>query len=170
MDDDPVFSMRESAFGNRFLENSLQRVRASVEQEGELTEAAVQSVMLHGKPFSLTEDLEKFRSRLQQNPDGLDEPALRAKQKEQALTCIDRKLRSISWSKSDCEEREKLEEEARQAAAVLPSPEVLDKIMRYETMLKKDLHRDMIQLERLQRRRQGEAVPPPLTMEVSGRN
>jgi hypothetical protein len=41
--------------------------------------------------------------------------------------------------------------------------------MRYETMLQRQLHRAMNQLERLQRRRQGEAVPPPLTMEVSGR-
>ena len=62
------------------------------------------------------------------------------------------------------------EEEARQAAAVLPSPEVLDKIMRYVTMLQRQLYSAMNLLERLQRMRQGEAVPPPLTMEVSERH
>jgi hypothetical protein len=34
-------------------------------------------------------------------------------------------------------------------------------------MLNRQLHGDMNLLERLQRRRQGEAVPPPLTMEVA---
>jgi hypothetical protein len=167
---DPAFAMRESAMGNNFLENQLKEVRDPVEQEGELTEAAIQSVIYHGKPFSLTKDLEKLRFQLQQNPDNLDEAALRAKQKEQSLAYIDRKLRSISWSRSGCEEREAAEEGARQAAAVLPSAEVLEKILRYEAALEKQLFRAMNQLERLQRRRQGENIPAPLTMDVSERS
>jgi hypothetical protein len=39
--------------------------------------------------------------------------------------------------------------------------------MRYETKLERQLFRSMAQLERLQRMRRGEAVPPPLAMEVS---
>ena len=167
---DPVASMRNSAFGNRFLENQLKEVRASVEKEGELTEAAIQSVEYNGKSYSLTEDLKELRSQLQQNPEGLNATALRAKQKELALAYIDRKLRLISWSKSNCEEREEKEEKAHQAAAVLPSPEVLEKIMRYQTMLDRQKYRAMAQLERLQRMRQGETIPPPLTMEVSERS
>jgi hypothetical protein len=84
LDDDPAFSMRDSALGNRILENQLKKVRASVEKEGELTEAAIQSVIFHGKPYSLTRDLEQLRSQLQQNPEGLEASVLRAKQKEQA--------------------------------------------------------------------------------------
>jgi hypothetical protein len=168
---DPVFSMRESALGNRVMENQLNEVRASVEKEGELTEAAIQSaVKYNGKPYGLTEDLEKLRSQLQSNPEGLEAAALRAKQKERALAFIDRKLNLISWSISHCEEHEENEAEARRAAAVLPSPEVLDKIMRYATFLERQLYRAMNQLERVQRMRLGEAVPPPLTMEVSERN
>ncbi|MGD1089878.1 MAG: hypothetical protein ABR955_14320, partial [Verrucomicrobiota bacterium] len=101
------------------------------------------------------------------NPEGLEPSALRAKQKEQALAYLDKRLRIIGWDKSDCLKREVMEEDARQAAAVLPAPEVLERLMRYETMLHRQLHRDMNQLERLQRIRLGEAVPPPLTMEVS---
>jgi len=52
---------------------------------------------------------------------------------------------------------------------MLPSIEVLDKIMRYETKLERQMYRAMNQLERLQRLRQGEAVPPPLTLDVSER-
>ena len=65
--------------------------------------------------------------------------------------------------------REAKEEEARQAAAVLPSAETLEKILRYETKLERQLFRAMNQLERLQRMRQGEAIPAPLTMEISER-
>jgi hypothetical protein len=166
---DPVLSMKNSALGNRFLENQLKKVRTSIEKEGELTETAIQSVKYNGKPYSLTEDLGKLRSQLQQNTEGLEPSALRAKQKELALAYLNKELALISWEKSDCEEREKKEEEAHQAAAGLPSPEVLEKIMRYETKLERQMYRAMAQLERLQRMRQGETIPPPLTMEVSER-
>jgi hypothetical protein len=52
---------------------------------------------------------------------------------------------------------------------VLPSAEVLEKILRYETALERQLFRATNQLERLQRRRQGENIPAPLTMEISAR-
>jgi len=47
------------------------------------------------------------------------------------------------------------------------SKEVLERILRYETTLQRQLYRAMSQLERLQRMRQGEAVPAPMVMEVS---
>ena len=62
-----------------------------------------------------------------------------------------------------------MDEASRQSAAVMPSMEKMDKIMRYETMLQRQLHRDMNQLERLQRRWLGENIPAPLTMDVSDR-
>ena len=79
----------------------------------------------------------------------MEPSALRARQKEQALAYLNKQLAFISWEKSDCEEREEKEEEAHQAAAVLPSPEVLEKIMRYETRLERQMYRAMAQLERL---------------------
>ena len=69
-----------------------------------------------------------------------------------------------------CREREAKEEKARQAATVLSSADTLDKIMRYETTLERQLYRAMHQLERLQRMRKGEDIPAPLTMEPSQRN
>ena len=64
---------------------------------------------------------------------------------------------------------EEAEEDARQAAAVLPSEAVLDKILRYETKLERQMYRAMAQLERVQRMRRGEAIPAPLAVEVSER-
>jgi len=52
---------------------------------------------------------------------------------------------------------------------VLPSAAILDKILRYETIINRQFYRAMDQLERLQRRRQGEDVPPPVNMEISRR-
>ncbi|QTN32265.1 hypothetical protein HZ994_07950 [Akkermansiaceae bacterium] len=45
------------------------------------------------------------------------------------------------------------------------SAEVLDKILRYETKLERQLYRAMAQLERVQRIRNGEAVPAPLAIQ-----
>ncbi|HAO80532.1 MAG TPA: hypothetical protein DCQ92_16500 [Verrucomicrobia subdivision 3 bacterium] len=154
---DPVSAMKDSAMGNSILANWLSDVRKGMEQDGELTEAAIK-IPFHGKPNKLSLDLAELRLRLSQNSDGADAAARREENKKQALAYIDRELRMLEWGKEDCKQREMAEEEAQQAAAVLPSLAVLDKIMRYET-----------KLERLQRMRQGEAVPPPLTLEVSER-
>jgi hypothetical protein len=164
---DPIFTMGNSVLGNFIIGNKLKRIRSLVEKEGELNETAIQSAFFHGEPNSLSNELEKIRSRWQQNPEGWELSALRARQKEEALAYIDGQLHYISWHNPECEEHEDRAEEARQAAAVLPSLEVLDKIMRYETKLERQLYRAMNQLERLQRRRLGETVPPPLVMVVS---
>ena len=93
----------------------------------------------------------------------------KATQRDQILKTIDEMLRRHEWEQRDAFAREDAQESARQAAAVLPSADTLDKILRYETTLDWQLYRAMNELERQQRRRQGEAVPPPLTMEVSPR-
>jgi hypothetical protein len=86
------------------------------------------------------------------------------------LAFLNKELEGLYSREDDCAEREKLEEEARQSAAVLPSMEVLEKILRYETKLERQMYRAMAQLERLQRMRQGESVPAPVTVEVSERS
>jgi hypothetical protein len=168
---DPTCNMRNSAIGNSVLESWLNEVLQSVELEGELTEAAIQKVVhLSGdKPNRLTRELEEFRLKLQQNREGLDAAALREQNKQQALTFLRRRINSIEWETARCEKREANEEEARQAAAVLPSLEVLEKIHRYETKLERQLYRAMAQLERLQRMRQGETIPAPLSLVLSER-
>ena len=50
---------------------------------------------------------------------------------------------------------------------MLSSAEILEKILRHETALERQRFRAMNQLERLRRRRLGENIPAPLTMEIS---
>lgn len=164
LEGDPSFGMRNSGFGNRFMENQLREARQAVESDGELTDAAIQEVKYHGKPYGLTERLRTWRAEAQQNPDGLSPDQLRAKQKERLIERLSREINHISWRRSHCEEREEGEEKARQTAALLPSVEVLDKIHRYETKLERQIFRAMAQLERLQRMRKGESLPAPMAV------
>jgi len=58
---------------------------------------------------------------------------------------------------------------ARVKSLVLPDEAATDKVLRYETHLERQLYRAMDQLERLQRRRKGENVPPPLNLNLGRR-
>ena len=60
-----------------------------------------------------------------------------------------------------------LELEAKQLRFSLPPKEAVDKILRYETAIGRQLYRAMNQLERLQRRRLGDIAPPPISVELS---
>jgi hypothetical protein len=168
---DPTRNMERSALGNHILAGWLREVRQAVERDGELTEAAIQSYVNHfrGKPNYLTHRLEALSLKLQDNPESLEAAVLRERNKQQVLAYVKKELQDMYLREDDCQERENLEEDARQSAAVLPSAEVLEKILRYETALERQLFRAMNQLERLQRRRQGENVPPPVALEISTR-
>jgi hypothetical protein len=49
----------------------------------------------------------------------------------------------------------------------IPDAQAIERILRYEPMLQRELYRAMDQLERLQRRRLGELVPPPANTRLS---
>lgn len=164
-------AMQQSSLGSGVLENWLREVREAVERDGELTEATVQKLAARtgDRTNSLAQELEQLRACQAENPDGLDAAALRERNRKAALAWVNRELSLLAWRKEKCVQHEADQGEASQAAAVLPSRETLEKILRYETRLERQMFRAMNQLERLQRIRQGEVVPAPLTMEVSER-
>lgn len=57
--------------------------------------------------------------------------------------------------------------ETEQDCRHVPESEVADKLLRYEMTLERGFYRALHLLERIQRRRNGEAVPPPVTVEFS---
>ncbi len=168
--EDPEQAMSESGFGNHWMIVQLRIVRDSVEKDGELTDATIKEVECDGRPYGLTMLLHGVRKLSRANLEGLDPKAARARQKEQALNWLDFKLAQLNTEKTQCILREDKLEKAQQAAAVLPPSDVLDKIINYEGKLKRQLYRALNQLERLQRLRRGEPVPPPLTMGLDGRD
>jgi hypothetical protein len=50
----------------------------------------------------------------------------------------------------------------------LPPKEELEKLLRYEAMINKQLNHAIAELERLQRRRNGESVPVPISVDICG--
>jgi hypothetical protein len=97
---------------------------------------------------------------------GLSAEEMKETHQRGVLMFIDEKLEEYAKLSEQREEREDKDEWAQQAADVLPSAKVLDKILRYEGALERQMYRALLQLERLQRRREGEKVPPPVTFEV----
>jgi hypothetical protein len=85
------------------------------------------------------------------------------------IALIDSRLQNVSSLKNDVRERDKLQTDAKTRSFSLPPVEVSDKLLRYEAHFDRQLHRAMAELERLQRRRKGEFVPPPLNVNLSRR-
>jgi len=65
-------------------------------------------------------------------------------------------------------ERHAVDAEARSFS--LPPADATDKLIRYESHLDRQLYRAMDQLERLQRQRRGESVPPPVNVNLGTRH
>ena len=85
------------------------------------------------------------------------------------VAMIDDYLEEIGTLKEYAARRENLERDAEARSFSLPPADVTDKLLRYESHLERQLYRAMDQLERLQRRRRGENVPPPLTVNLGRR-
>ena len=190
---DPAVQMEKTTQGLEYLTAVLKSVRRNVERDGDLTEATCESVRkwFMNQPNAITRELEEFRERMvadsstakasasadagaladmsvdeMAEAEGLSEEELKETRQRAVLMFIEEKLKEYAKLSEQREEREGKDEWARQAADVLPSAKVLDKILRYEDALERQMYRALLQLERLQRRREGENVPPPVTMEV----
>jgi len=87
--------------------------------------------------------------------------------KENILSEIDSEIRHLKrYQKVQASieaERAKLESLRR----VVPESPVLDRLLRYEASLERAFDRTLNQLERLQRMRLGQPVPPPVKVELS---
>ena len=67
-------------------------------------------------------------------------------------------------------ESERLALDAAARSFSLPSASATHNLLRYEAHVDRQLYRAMDQLERLQRRRKSENVPPPLNIHLGRRN
>ena len=86
------------------------------------------------------------------------------------VAAIDHQLETISTFKGYALQREKLAGDAEARSFSLPPADATDKLLRYEAHLDRQLYRAMDQLERLQRKRTGENVPPPLNINLGTRS
>jgi hypothetical protein len=165
---DPIHAMEGSSVGCAVLADWLAELRLAVETEGSLTEEVIGKLAARfgGKTNSLVSQLDAFR--MNEQAGRADARGQDAK-KAAALAFLDCKITEFQRLRQCLIEEDLHEEQARQAAAVLPSGKVLDKILRYETKLERQLYRAIAQLERVQRLRNGEHVPAPLSVQISER-
>jgi len=87
--------------------------------------------------------------------------------KKYALAAINSEIRRLKeyQKKSSAIDLQRIQnEKLRQSVPDSPS---LDRLMRYEASLERAFDRTLNQLERAQRMRKGQAVPPPLKVEIS---
>lgn len=166
---DVARGMLDSALGCKYFIHTLEILLRFVRRDGELTAAGLARAreLLGNGPSALLDKLVEFRQRLLERPDDQPPEAWRARHREEVLARLHHELLSAQAVAEPVFARAKVEEQSRQSAATLPSAKVLDKILRYETTLERQLYRAMHQLERLQRRRLGEAVPAPAVLEVT---
>ena len=94
-----------------------------------------------------------------------------AEEKRAAIVAsIDHQLERINTFKHYALECEELTGDAAARAFSLPAADATDKLLRYEGHLDRQLYRAMDQLDRLQRQRRGENVPPPLNINLGKRS
>jgi hypothetical protein len=79
---------------------------------------------------------------------------------------IDEEVKRLTKLEKDLVADDPLRIQYRNSAAVIPSQEVLDLLMRYEAHFSREMDRISNRLESLQRRRKGQPLPPQLNVNV----
>jgi hypothetical protein len=154
--------------GIEFIIECLRELREAVENAGELTEERLREYQHSSpNPNEIIEKLIKMRKEAVSNPDNLPVEQLRARQLRKMLEYLDYEIGYFEFLARRRQKQMEAEDRIRRAAAMLLEEPVVEKIVRYESALQRQLYRSMNQLERLQRRRLGENVPPPVLMDVS---
>jgi hypothetical protein len=86
-----------------------------------------------------------------------------------AIAFLDNLLERVRTLQAHAIERRSLEGDAEARSFSLPPADVTDNLLRYDTRYDRQLDRAMDQLERQQRQRRGEKVPPPLNINMGRR-
>jgi len=92
------------------------------------------------------------------------------KKRAAVVALIDHQLERINTFKDYALQREEVTGDAEARAFSLPPADATDKLLHYEAHIDRQLYRAMDQLERLQRRRNGENVLPPFTINLGRRS
>ena len=161
----------QSSEGSEYVISWLKKLRQRVEREGELSAEIITDIneKLKDEPQALGPELEQFRVRLVENPGQLDPDALKSQHLKEVFEYLDNHIQEGELLLANNQDRDGFVKVASQSAGMLPSDATMDKILRYETAIERQMFRAMNQLERLQRQRKGENVPPPLAVDISTR-
>ena len=161
-------NLREHRSGLEYLSALLERAKSEIQSDGYL------SATLRKKIFSVFcfWDYGFVLGCLSAGParGGMKDPPSKTETSNaDVIAIIENRLERLGTFKEYVFEREKLAVDAEDRSLSLPSADATDKLLRYEAHLDRQLYRAMDQLERLQRQRRGENVPPPLNVNLGRR-
>lgn len=163
--------MRSHRAGLTYLEGLLLKAKAEISEAGHISQETqyrihlsfgMHDFWLARACSNVGPPVEKVQQHADNTPAEEDGPSMLAI----AQTFIDNRLDQIKMFKGYAIEREKLEQDANARALSLPPTDVTDKLVRYEAHIDRQLDRAMNQLERMQRARKGENIPPPVNITV----
>ena len=158
--------------GVQYLIRTLQEAQEAFEAAGELAEDVLERVeeVFGEEPNGVALSLSAINEWREDNPDELEPEALKGQYQREMKAYIQEQLDIFKDLQMRLDQREEMDESARQRAAELPAVEVMEKIRRYESALDRQLFRLLAQLERWQRLRREGKLPEPVEMapEVKG--
>lgn len=172
-EDDNGLSMRRSLLGVQRLSNVLRLAQRDIETEGSISDWTTHLIRQH---FGSEGEFSLRLLNMQDNAlqcaaeAGENDPkALRMSKADQQelLEQIDDELRDLKVLQNKFNRKELLSVESEAAACSLPPMLETDRILRYRAAIQREIDRGIDQLERLQRSRKGEYVPPPVKISVA---
>ncbi len=104
---------------------------------------------------------EDFASRLAE--EGGD-PSEESELKKIMIACIDTEIESLTSEENLLRTEDRQRIEYKSSAAIIPGPEILDRLLRLETHLSREIDRILNRLERLQRMRRDSHFPCQLVL------
>lgn len=165
--------LRTHPIGIDFLRNTLAAIKLEVQETGSLSKKSLERVVctighcdnrlvIACISLMVSKDNEKG---VAPKPSTAEDGDAR---KEFVISLLDHNSKTLEWLDEVAEKNRLLELDAQVRSLALPDDAATDKILRYETHLDRQFYRALDQLERLQRRRKGETVPPPLNVNLAG--
>jgi hypothetical protein len=167
-------ALTTNPIGIAYLRNVLAAVKLEIQETGGLSKGSLDGLMskigfCNIFLFSACVSLLRSRGR-DENGDEckLSDAQNSSAQREHVISMLDERLASLEQLGQSAMHNLSLELDAEVRSLALPDEGATDKVLRYETHLDRQLYRAMDQLERLQRRRGGESVPPPVNVNWGG--
>jgi hypothetical protein len=153
--EDVLQELGESVPGCEFILARLGEVRAAVRHDGQLTSLTFRNFnrAFRNHAKSLTDPLLDMAINLDKNPGKLDPVTLLRNHLTVVLEFLDQQIQSFEEILASRRSDSDAETRARQDAAMLPTGHTLERILRYETVLERQIFGSMAQLEKLQSRR-----------------
>jgi hypothetical protein len=166
--------LREHPLGPVYLSTLLEEAKSEIGSDGDMNETIRKKILLM---FGYLDPLFALHCRnssapeikAEGQPSGTDADKETETVPAFTLALIDHQLKKLSLLKANALEREKLSRDAEARSFSMPSGDATDKLLHYEAQIDRQLYRAMDELERLQRQRKGENVPPPLNVNLSRR-